>query len=240
MRYVVVTGGTRGLGLAIVRQLVRDGFNVIAIGRQKTEMLEALAAEHPNQVHFEAFDFVNTSEIYGLSKRISDTYGRIYGLVNNAAIGSDGVLATMHESDIREVLAVNVEAPILLTKYLLRPMMLNKEGRIVNISSIMANTGFSGLSVYGASKSAMTGFTRSLCREVGRMGVTVNMLAPGYMQTEMTSSLQGEKLETIKRRSALGRLATVEDSARAVGFLMSSEAASITGTTITVDAGSTA
>ncbi len=240
MRYVVVTGGTRGLGLAIVRQLVRDGFNVIALGRQKTEMLEALAAEHPNQVHFEAFDFVNTSEIYGLSKRISDTYGRIYGLVNNAAIGSDGVLATMHESDIREVLAVNVEAPILLTKYLLRPMMLNKEGRIVNISSIMANTGFSGLSVYGASKSAMTGFTRSLCREVGRMGVTVNMLAPGYMQTEMTSSLQGEKLETIKRRSALGRLATVEDSARAVGFLMSSEAASITGTTITVDAGSTA
>ena len=116
----------------------------------------------------------------------------------------------------------------------------NRCGRIINISSIIATTGFNGLSVYGATKAALAGFTRSLAREVGKANITVNTLAPGYMETDMTTALQGEKLESIRRRSPLGHLAKVEDAAYAVSYLLSEKAASITGTTITVDAGSTA
>ena len=164
----------------------------------------------------------------------------MWGLVNNAAHGTDGVLATLHEKDIAQLIRVNVEAPILLTKYLLRPMLMNRSGRIVNISSIIATTGFSGLSVYGATKAALAGFTRSLSREVGKVGITVNTVAPGYMETDMTSGLQGEKLESILRRSPLGQLAKAEDVAHAVTYLLSEKAANVTGSTITVDAGSTA
>ena len=123
---------------------------------------------------------------------------------------------------------------------MLRPMLINRGGRIINISSIIATTGFSGLAVYAATKAALAGFTRSLSREVGKAGITVNTVAPGYMETDMTSALQGDKLQAIRRRSPLGRLAKAEDVAQAVSYLLSDKAASVTGSTMTVDAGSTA
>ena len=146
----------------------------------------------------------------------------------------------MHEKDIDEIIKVNIQAPILLTKYLCRSMLLNQNGRIINISSIIGSTGFNGLSVYGASKSSMSGFTKSLSRELGKAGITVNSLAPGYMETNMTKDLTGSKLASIIRRSPLNKLANVDDVANAALFLLSEEASSITGTTITIDAGSTA
>lgn len=240
MRVVVVTGGTRGLGLAIVRRLSADGFKLVAIGRRCSDELAGLMEQAAGNIAFEPYDFCDTGGIHELALRLGREHGRIYGLVNNAALGHDGVLATMHEKDISELVKVNIEAPILLTKYLLRPMLINREGRIVNISSIMASTGFSGLSVYGATKAALDGFTRSLAREVGRAGITVNTVAPGYMETDMTGSLQGEKLQSIKRRSALRQLAEVEDVAGGVSYLMGNAAARVTGITLTIDAGSTA
>lgn len=119
-------------------------------------------------------------------------------------------------------------------------MLINQQGRIINVSSIIASTGFSGLSVYGATKAAMTGFTKSLAREVGKAGITVNTIAPGYMETDMTTGLEGEKLDSIRRRSPLGHLATATDVAQAISYLLSEKAANITGTTLTIDAGSTA
>ena len=119
-------------------------------------------------------------------------------------------------------------------------MLLNRDGRIVNVGSIIGSTGFNGLSVYGATKSALQGFTKSLSRELGKANITVNTLAPGYMETGMTQGLQGDKLLSITRRSPLGRLTDVSDAAAAVIFLLSEGATSITGSTITVDAGSTA
>ena len=160
--------------------------------------------------------------------------------MNNAALGRDSVLATQHETEIGELIRVNIEAPILLTKYLVRPMLIERGGRIINVSSIIASTGFSGLSVYGATKAALIGFTRSLAREVGRGGVTVNAVAPGYMETDMTGGLAGEKLAAIRRRSPLGHLAQPLDVAHAVSYLLSDRAANVTGTTLTIDAGSTA
>src|SRR6202030_3553560 len=129
---------------------------------------------------------------------------------------------------------------IMLSKYLVRSMMADGGGRIVNVASIIAFTGYSGLSVYGATKASMIGFTRSLAREVGRAGINVNAVAPGFLDTDMTQGLEGEQREKVAGRSALRRLAGVDDVADAVEFLMGEKAKSITGTVLTVDAGSTA
>ncbi|WP_397471177.1 SDR family NAD(P)-dependent oxidoreductase [Rheinheimera sp.] len=239
-KLVIVTGASRGLGLAICRQLLQQGFTVLALARTLSTDLNALTEQYGSDLTFVSADLSDLDNIQPLCSELIKLHGRPYALINNAAVGYDGVLATMHNSEITALLNLNVQAPILLTKYLLRPMLLNQSGRIINISSIIARTGFNGLSVYAASKAALEGFTKSLSREVGKAGITVNCVAPGYMQTEMTNSLQGDKLESIKRRSPLGRLATPDDAAGAVLYLLSEQAAAITGTTITVDAGSTA
>lgn len=239
-KLVVVTGATRGLGLAIVRQCIADGYKVVAVGRTKTGPLDALLEQYGERIAFERYDFSDTAGIHSFAVEIVKRHGRPWGLVNNAAIGTDGVLATLHEHDIAELIRINIEAPIFLTKYLLRPMLLNRCGRIINVSSIIATTGFNGLSVYGATKAALVGFTRSLAREVGKAAITVNTLSPGFMETDMTSGLQNEKLASIKRRAPSGQLVSVEDAAHAVSYLLSDKAERVTGTTITVDAGTTA
>jgi len=135
---------------------------------------------------------------------------------------------------------VNTLSPIVLTKYVVRSMMADGGGRIVNVASIIGFTGYSGLSVYGATKASMIGFTRSLAREVGRMGVNVNSVAPGFVDTEMTQKLEDEQRQQIARRSALRRLPDIDDVAHAVEFLLGEQSKSITGTVLTVDAGNTA
>jgi 3-oxoacyl-[acyl-carrier protein] reductase len=135
---------------------------------------------------------------------------------------------------------LNTLSPIVLTKYVARSMMADGGGRIVNIASIIAATGYSGLSVYGATKASLVGFTRSLAREVGPMGVNVNAVAPGFVDTDLTSGLNDEQRERIIRRSALRRLTEIDDVASAVKFLLGEGSKNITGTVLTVDAGSTA
>lgn len=240
MQSVLVTGATRGLGLAVTDRLLRDGYKVFACGRAQTEEIAALKTSYPTMLDFFAFDLARTEEISAFVKMLTDANGHLYGLVNNAGAGVDGVLGTMHNADIERVMRVNAIAPIILTKYATRSMMLSRQGRVVNISSIIASTGFSGLAAYAASKAALEGFTRSLAREVGALGITVNAVAPGFMKTAMTDTLQGDKLNSILRRSPLKRLATTDDAASAVAFLLSKDAAAITGTVLTVDAGSTA
>jgi 3-oxoacyl-[acyl-carrier protein] reductase len=195
---------------------------------------------HPGSLHFMPFDLGNVQEIPDLVKKLRRDFGPVYGLVNNAALGLNGALAIMHNSQIERLIRVNTLSPIVLTKYVVRHMMADGGGRIVNVASIVGFTGYSGLSVYGATKASMIGFTRSLAREVGRLGVNVNAIAPGFMDTEMTQELEGERREQIVRRSALRRLPSVEDVANTVEFLLGPQANSITGTVLTVDAGATA
>ena len=247
MRKVIVTGGSRGLGLVIVRRLICEGYCAIAVARQMNDEL-ASAIEQVGQsrhhrkgaIHFVPFDLGEVDEIPNFVKTLRKDYGPIYGLVNNAALGSDGALAIMHNSQIERLIRINTLSPIVLTKYVVRHMMADGGGRIVNVASIVGFTGYSGLSVYSATKASLIGFTRSLAREVGRLGVNVNAVAPGFLDTEMTQGMDGERREQVARRSALHRFPEVDDVADAVEFLLGSKARSITGTVLTVDAGSTA
>jgi 3-oxoacyl-[acyl-carrier protein] reductase len=243
-RNVVVTGGSRGLGLAVARRLAGAGYGVVAIARKTSDQLSAAMQENADasagSLDFVAFDLGDTQGIPKLASTLRKQFGTVYGLVNNAALGTDGLLANMRNAQIEELLRVNTLAPIMLSKYLVRSMMANGGGRIVNVASIIGFTGYSGLSVYGATKASMIGFTRSLAREVGRLGINVNAVAPGFLDTAMTQGMEDDQRKQVARRSALRRLADVDDVADAVEFLMGDKARSITGTVLTVDAGSTA
>jgi 3-oxoacyl-[acyl-carrier protein] reductase len=195
---------------------------------------------NPKSFHFVPFDLASIEDIPDLVKSLRKDFGPIYGLVNNAGISFESVLALMPTSQIEQLIRLNTLSPIILTKHVIRSMMADGGGRIVNVASIIASTGYSGLSVYGATKASLIGFSRSLAREVGRMGINVNSVAPGFVATDMTHGLKEEQRQQIERRSALRRLAEVEDVANAVEFLLSEKSKNITGTTVTVDAGNTA
>jgi 3-oxoacyl-[acyl-carrier protein] reductase len=244
MRNVIVTGGSRGLGLGISKRLNSAGYRVIVVARKQNEILTAAMQEteltNPGSLLFVPFDLAEIEGIAGLVKSLRKEFGPIYGLVNNAGISFEGVLAMMPTSQIEQLLRVNTLSPIVLTKFVVRSMMADGGGRIVNLASIIASTGYSGLSVYGATKASLVGFSRSLAREVGRMGVNVNCVAPGFVETDMTHGLKDEQRQQIERRSALKRLADVDDIANAVEYLLGDKAKNITGTVITVDAGNTA
>src|SRR5881296_3464798 len=244
MRNVVVTGGSRGLGLGIVRRLAAEGYRAFAVARQMNDQLastmEQAEQSRPGSLHFIPFDLGEIQDIPDLVKKLRKGFGPIYGLVNNAALGLDGALAIMHNSQIERLIRVNTLSPIVLTKYVVRHMMADGGGRVVNVASIVGFTGYSGLSVYGATKASLIGFTRSLAREVGRLGINVNAVAPGFMETEMTQRLEGKRREKVARRSALRRLPEVNEVADSVEYLLSDRAKSITGTVLTVDAGATA
>jgi 3-oxoacyl-[acyl-carrier protein] reductase len=244
LRNVIVTGASRGLGLAIAQALVAAGYRVLGIARSSSAELETLAASAAGDgraaVQFYPFDLLETAGMAQLVSRLRREAGPLYGLVNNAGLGTGGVLAMMRDEQIEALIRLNALSPIVLTRHALRSMMSERAGRIVNISSIVAATGYPSLSVYSATKAALIGFTRSLAREVGQLGITVNAVAPGFVDTEMTRELDARQREQIMRRSALKRLPEPADVAAAVTFLLSEQARNITGTTLTVDAGNTA
>jgi 3-oxoacyl-[acyl-carrier protein] reductase len=244
MHNVVVTGGSRGIGLAISRRLAGAGYKVVAVARRESDELgnaiRRTVKEGVGGLHFRAADLSEIDAIPAFVKGLRDEFGPIYGLVNNAGIGTEGLLATMHNTQIEALVRLNVVSPIVLTKYVVRHMMADGAGRIVNISSIIATTGYNGLSVYAATKAAATGFTRSLAREVGRTGITVNAIAPGFVDTELTQTLSEDQRKRIAGRSALRRLPETEDVARMVEYLLGDGGRNVTGSVLTIDAGNTA
>lgn len=236
MKVVIVTGTSRGVGEAIAMNLVREGYLVVGVSRSPAGV--QLASEANFRQVF--FDLSETSEIPDLCSRILGEFGPPFALVNNSALGLDGLLATQRNDDILLQISVNLTATILLTKYISRSMLEKREGRVVNISSIVASTGYKGLSVYAATKSALVGFTKSLSRELGSRNITVNCVHPGFLETEMSAGIGSDNLSKIVRRSALKRLATVEDVANTVSFFVGDGGRNVTGQSIAVDAGNTA
>jgi 3-oxoacyl-[acyl-carrier protein] reductase len=244
MQNVIVTGGSRGLGLAMGRTLAAAGYRVIALARSSTEELAAASRAAADggrgAIEFRACDLSELGQIAPLVKALRADFGPLYGLVNNAGLGTSGLLSTMRDQDIQKLVQLNTVSPMILSKYVVRSMMAQRNGRIINIASIVASTGYSGLSVYSATKASLIGFTRSLAREVGQLGITVNALAPGFVATEMTQELDEAQRQQIARRSAMKRMPDPIDVARSVEFLLGDGGRNVTGTTLTIDAGNTA
>jgi 3-oxoacyl-[acyl-carrier protein] reductase len=244
VRNVIVTGGSRGLGLAMSIALAGAGYRVIAVARRSSPELEEAAGKAADAargaMEFRACDLSDLSLLAPLVRAMRADFGPLYGLINNAGLGSSGILSSMRDQEIQRLIQLNTTSPIVLSKYVLRSMMSEREGRIINIASIVATTGYSGLSVYSATKASLIGFTRSLAREVGQVGITVNALAPGFVDTEMTHELTASQRQTIARRSALHRMPEPIDIANSVEFLLGDGGRNITGTVITIDAGNTA
>jgi 3-oxoacyl-[acyl-carrier protein] reductase len=244
MRNVIVTGGSRGLGLAMSGALAAAGYRVIAVARKPSaELTEAAAKaiqEGRGAIEFRACDLSDLEALAPLVRALRADFGPLYGLINNAGLGTSGILSNMRDAEIQRLIQLNTVSPVVLSKYVVRSMMTQREGRIVNISSIVASTGYSGLSVYSATKASLIGFTRSLAREVGQLGITVNALAPGFVDTEMTHELSDSQRQKIARRSALHRMPEPIDVAHSVVFLLGEAGRNITGTVITIDAGNTA
>lgn len=237
-KLVVVTGASSGLGLATSRILLDCGYEVLGISRRPhNAVLNSHLGDGYNHLQFDLADLNNIPDFV---RDLLSLHGKPYGLINNAAIGTEGMLPTMHNTEIEMLVQLNLVSPMILTKYLIRPMLEMREGRVINVSSIVARTGYRGLSVYAATKSGLEGFTKSLARDVGPRNVTVNCIAPGFVDTEMTSGLSDDNVKRIQRRAALGRFPSVEEVAGGIKYLLDASSSGITGTTLTIDAGNSA
>jgi 3-oxoacyl-[acyl-carrier protein] reductase len=239
-RTVLITGGSRGLGAGLVTSFLENGDYVATCSRSRTPEVDAWSVKYPRQFYYEPVDLADRSAADALVNAVLEQFGRIDVLVNNAGLARDGVLPLFSDSQTDQVIDLNLRATIHITRIVSRRMLRQRSGKIINISSIVGMSGYRGLSVYSATKAALDGLTRSLARELGSRGITVNSVAPGYMRTEMSHGLDDMQLQQIVRRTPAGRLGEPADVAAAVQFLVSDEARFITGQVLVVDGGLTA
>lgn len=241
-RAAVVTGASRGLGRAIALELAQRGARVVVNYRQNEgaarEVVETIRGTGREAIAVQA-DVSRYEEAERLIRAALEAFGRVDILVNNAGATRDNLLAMMKEEDWDFILMTNLKSAFNCAKAALRPMMRQRYGRIINVSSVAGLVGNPGQTNYAAAKAGLIGFTKSLAKEVGSRNITVNAVAPGLIPTDMTDPLPQEIKEAALRMTPLGRLGTPEDVAYAVAFLASDEAAFITGHVLTVDGGMT-
>jgi 3-oxoacyl-[acyl-carrier protein] reductase len=239
-RVAVVTGGARGIGRAIVERLAFLGANVV-IADMLVDLAEKSAEEISQASKTKIIAVkVNVTEAKSASELIDQTlkeFGKVDILVNNAGITRDTLILRMEESDWDAVLAVNLKGAFNCSKAVIRPMMKQRYGRIVNISSVSGQAGQAGQTNYSASKAGLIGFTKALAREVASRQITVNAVAPGFIPTSLTNDLSEELKKSILVATPIGRMGKPEEIAAAVAFLASEEAAYITGQVLAVDGG---
>jgi len=241
LKHVIVTGTSQGLGLAIAKDLLEHGYKVSMCSRRKTDAINALESTHKH-VFWKKADVSDAQQVSEFVDAACAWAGSdlLWGLVNNAGVAKEGVLATFPNVESDALIQTNLNGALYLCRSALRVMYRqNSAGRIINISSIIGSRGYTGLAAYSASKAGLDGLTRALARENGRRHITVNSVAPGYLDTDMSSSLSEKKCDQIVRRTPLRRLGTVDDITPSVRFLLSNDAAFITGQTITIDGGIT-
>jgi len=232
----VVTGSARGIGRVIARSFATAGANVV-ISDVDQAACEKTASEIGGAAIACRADVTSADDIDQLFKTVTDKFKRIDIVVNNAGITRDGLMIRMDEKDWDTVLDINLKGAFLVTKSAARIMMKQRYGRIVNISSVVGLTGNAGQANYSASKAGLIALTKTSAKELGSRGVTVNAVAPGYIETEMTAALPEAAREFFLSKVVLGRSGTPEDVARAVLFLASDEAAYVTGQVLAIDGG---
>jgi 3-oxoacyl-[acyl-carrier protein] reductase len=233
----LISGASRGLGLGIVRALLDAGHCVGAFARSENPAIEALRQAFPDRFHFQYGDMAEPETFPAIVKTVERRFGRLTGLVNNAGIVAEDLLARQNPEDIDRLVDVNLRGPLLLTRQAVRGMMIEGRGRVVNISSIVSISGYKGTVAYSATKGAINSMTRALARELGGRGITVNSVAPGYMETDLVADMDPKKLRQIVRRTPLGRPGTVDDVVGVVVFLLGDSARFVSGQTIVVDGG---
>lgn len=237
---VIVSGGSKGLGKAIVTGLLNQDYRVATFSRSETDFLIETRTNTPvERFYWESVDLNEPQTLRAFVFNVYKQFGGIDALINNAGMNLDRVLAVTTDAEIHQILTVNLEATILLSRLVSRFMLQKSEGVIINISSILGTRGFKGTSVYSAAKAGLDGFTRSLARELGGRGIRVNAVAPGFLETDMTGHMPENQRAQIIRRTPLGRLGRPEDIVGLIKFLLSPEAGFITGQTITADGGLT-
>lgn len=239
-KVVIISGGSRGLGKGIVAHLLETGWCVGTFSRQSSPFIEKnLSNTNKDKFHWEKFDGTDFGKMEQFCKNVYKKFGSVDAVINNAGIATEGILTLMPKENITQVIAVNLESAIQLTRICSRYLLLKKGGSIINISSINGIRGHLGVTVYGATKAALDGFTRGLAKELGSRNIRANSIAPGYLDTEMTQSLSDTVKNRIIRRTPLGRLGKVADVVAVVDFLLSPQAQFVTGQTIVVDGGFT-
>ncbi len=235
-KIIIISGVSKGLGFALCKKLLNNNYFVAGFSRKINSDIKSIKKKYKKNFYFDAFDISNQSKISLFVKKIS-TLGKIYGLINNAGIVNEELLVRQRKKDIKKLININLLGPILLSSEVSKYLLINGEGRIINISSIVAKSGYKGTAVYSSTKGALEGMTRSLSRELGQRKITVNAVAPGYMKTDLTKDIAKDKLDQIIRRTPIGRAGKVSDVVGLINFLLKKEASFISGQVILVDGG---
>jgi 3-oxoacyl-[acyl-carrier protein] reductase len=241
-KIIILTGGSRGLGLGIIKYLLDVGYIVATCARTPSSTLTELKRHFPNHFYCKEMDVQSEQDRTNFFEEIKQKFPKklLYCLINNAGVAQEGILATFPSIDTENLLNINLTSSIEMARLFLRAKLIDQSpGRIINISSIIGQRGYTGLAVYSASKAGLDGLTRALAREVGRREITINSIAPGYLETEMTDILSDKKRQQIINRTPLKRLGTVTDILPAISFLLDSENNFMTGQILTIDGGIT-
>ena len=236
-KVILVTGANRGIGLNIIQRLNNDGYTVI--GTSRTDDGANIISQEINSNGGKGLkmDVTNQESINSAIKNIQDEYGALFGLVNNAGITNDNLLMRMTEEQWLSVIETNLTSIYRVTKSIVKDMRKAREGRIVNIGSIVGMMGNAGQSNYSASKSGLLGFTKSLARELSSRNINVNSISPGFIDTDMTKALSNDQIDNLSKNIPLGRIAESSEVSSVVSFLLSDDSSYITGENINVNGG---